>query len=168
MTKIFYMIISGAVFFSCGEQKHQKDNETTEKGNISTTISTDTSKLAKLIDIHKYKPTQVKFKYTFIDNSGKNERLPVPGPSDSYLEAILYFDTATFKDLKTKYFNADHLSTSFDKENFNFEWLDNDIKTALLKSDTSYHGLPDYFFGSGPHGKLWLLDNKLLLTKSTD
>ena len=153
---------------SCDQQKDKKDNETIKKGNISTTISADTSKLAKLIDISIYKPIQVKFKYTFIDNSGKNERSSVPGPSDSYLEAILYFDSAAFKDLKIKYFNADYLLPGFDKQNFNFEWLDSNTRAALLKSDTSYHGHPDYFFGLGPKGRLWLLDNKILLTKATN
>ena len=83
-----------------------------------------TSKLSKIIDLVTYKPTQVKFKYVFIDNSGQNERLSVPGPSDSYLQAVLYFDTATYRQFKTKYFYADYVSPNYDRQNFNFDWLD--------------------------------------------
>jgi hypothetical protein len=151
---------------SCGQQKGKTDNETTKEGNVSTTISTDTSKLSNLIDIKIFKPTHVKFKYTFIDNSGQSERLTVPGPSDNYLQAILYFDTLTFKNIKAKYYNGDYASPNFDKQSFNFDWLDQDIKNELIKSDTSYYGHPDYFLDGT--NKLWLLENKLLLIKSTN
>jgi hypothetical protein len=159
--------IAMAIFlFSCGQRENKKDIETTKYDNISTTVSTDTSKLSKLIDIDTYKPTSVKFKYVVIDNSGQNQRLSVPGPSDNYLEGILYFDTVTFKNLKATYFHVDYLSPNFDKTDFKFDWLDDDIKNELIKSDTNYHGHPDFSFGLGHSGKLWLLDNKLLLIKS--
>lgn len=168
MTKLIVTIITTLLLISCGQHTAKKDDETKTKGNISTTISTDTTKLARLINLRTYKPTHAKFKYTFIDNSGQNERLTVPGPSDNFLQAILYFDTTTFKELRTKYFMADYPLPNFDKQTFNFEWLDNDTKDELLKSDTSYHGHPDYFLGLGQSGKLWLLDNKLLLINSTN
>ena len=139
-----------------------------KEGNKSTTLSTDTVKLSKLIDIATFKPTHTKFKYTFIDNSAQNERLSVPGPSDSYLQAVLYFDTTTFKQLKTKYFNVDYPSPNYNMNEFNFEWLDTDIRNELLQTDTNYHGHPDYFLGLGINGKLWFLSNKVLLTKTTN
>ena len=156
------------LFLSCGQDNKKADSDTVKDGNESTTLSTDTSKLSKLIDITTYRPRHAKFKYLFIDNSGQDKRLSVPGPSDSYLQAVLYFDTATFNQLKTKYFSADYLSPDYDRQEFNFEWLDQDVRKELLESDTSYHGHPDYFLGLGVKGKLWLLDNKLLLKKSTD
>jgi hypothetical protein len=168
MTRIFCIVVTTILWLSCGQKKSKKDNETTKTGNIYTTISTDTSKLSKIIDINIFKPTKAKFKYIFIDNSGQNERLPVPGPSDNYLEAVLYFDTVTFKTLKTKYFSENYHSPNLDKRNFNFEWLDKDIKIELMKSDANYQGHPDFFLGLGQLGKLWLLENKLLLTKSTN
>jgi hypothetical protein len=121
--------------------------------------------LARLINLTTFKPVHVKFKYVFIDNSAQNQRLSVPGPSDSYLQAILYFDSATFKTWKAKYFSTDYPSPGFDKQGFNFDWLNDSVKAELLKSDTDYHGHPDYFFGAN---KLWMLDNKLLLLKSAD
>ncbi|MEO8405931.1 MAG: hypothetical protein ABI480_15095 [Chitinophagaceae bacterium] len=140
----------------------KKDSEITTQGNVSTTISTDIAKLAKLTNLKEFKPTHVKFKYIFIDNSGKNERLTVPGPSDSNLEAVLYFDEATFEKMRIKYFNTDYVSPGFDKNSFNFDWLDKKIKEEFLKNDINYHGDPDYVFGGSC--KLWLLNDKLLLT----
>lgn len=163
MTRKIYILTTTILLLSCGQQTDKTNNETTKEGNVSTTISTDTSKLASLIDIKVFKPTHVKFKYTFTDNSGQNERISVPGPSDNYLQAILYFDATTFKNLKTKYYTINYVSPNFAKQSFNFEWLDNDIKNELIKSDTNYHGHPDYFLGGT--NKLWLLDNKLLLIK---
>lgn len=154
------------LLLSCEQQKDRKDKDTTKKGNISTTISTDTSRLSKLININISKPTHAKFKYVFIDNSGQNSIFSTPGPSDSYLEAILYFDAITFKTLRTKYVDTSYNSPNLTKQDFKFKWLENDIKNELMKSDTSYHGHLGYFLGLGSQEQLWLLDNKLLLRKS--
>ncbi len=143
------------------------DNETVKEGNKSITFSTDTAKLSKLIDLTVYKPTRVKFKFVFIDNSGQNERLSIPGPSDSYLEAAIYYDSISFKRLRAKYFNVDYPSPNFDRQEFNFEWLDKITREELSKTDTSYHGHPDFLFDLGVKGKLWFLHDKILLTKST-
>lgn len=168
MTKFFLTIILTLSFFACRQHKEKTDSDTVKEGNKSTTFSSDTSKLSKFIDIATYKPTHAKFKYIFIDNSGQDKRLNVPGPSDSYLQVVLYFDTTTFNQLKTKYFSADYSSPNYDRQEFNFDWLDQDVRKELLSSDTSYHGHPDYFLGLGAKGKLWLLDNKLLLVKSAN
>lgn len=168
MKKISYLFIIGALVCSCDQNNDRQESETIKKDNSSTTISTDIEKLAKLIDIKTYKPTKVKFKYTLIDNSVQNERITVPGPSDIDLQAILYFDSTTFKKLKTTFFNTDYQAPNYIKQSFDFDWLDKDIKVELFASDTIYHGHPDYFFGLGQSGKLWLLDSKLLLIKSTN
>lgn len=156
------------LLFSCRGPVKETEKDTVKEGNKLTTMSTDTSKLSKIIDLATYKPTHVKFRYIFIDNSGKNERLSVPGPSDNYLQAVLYFDTATYRQLRTKFFYIDYSSPNYARQDFNFEWLDTTIRNELLQSDTSYHGHPDFFLGSGVKGKLWFLDNRVLLTKTTD
>lgn len=168
MTKLILNLILTLLLFSCGQHTNKTENDKVKKGNKSTTVSTDTAKLSKLIDISMYKPIHAKFKYIFIDNSAQDKRLSVPGPSDSYLQAVLYFDDATFNQLKTKYFSADYPSPNFNKQDFNFDWLDLDVRKELLQSDTNYHGHPDYSLGLGVKGKLWFLDNKILLTKLTD
>jgi hypothetical protein len=156
------------MLYSCGQHKDKNDGDTIKEGNKSITLSTDTAKLSRLVDISIFKPTHSKFKYIFIDNSGQNERVKVPGPSDNYLQAVLYFDTTTFRQLKTKYFYVDYPSPNYDRQDFNFDWLDTETKNELFNSDTSYHGHPDYFFGLGEKGRLWFLNNKVLLTKTTD
>ncbi|MFT3681357.1 MAG: hypothetical protein QM791_13855 [Ferruginibacter sp.] len=153
------------LFASCNQEIKEKEYDTIKEGNISTTISTDTAILSKLIDISIHKPTETKFKYTFIDNSGGNDRLTVPGPSDSYLEAIIYFDSVTFNQLKASYFNGFYSSPGYNKEEFNYEWLNENDRSELMKTDTAYHGHTDHSFGLGPYGKLWLLHNKVLLKK---
>lgn len=168
MKRFYQTILYTLLLFSCGQKTKETDGDTIKEGNKATTISTDTAKLSRLIDIRTFKPTHAKFKYIFIDNSGQNERLSVPGPSDSYLEGVLYFDTATFRQLQSKYFNVGYLSPHFHRKEFNFEWLDTDVRDELLRSDTSYHGHPDYFLKLGPEGKLWFLENKVLLSKATD
>ena len=153
------------LFLSCQQETKKHDPGTTTEGNKSTTISTDTSQLSKIVNIQRFRPTGVKFKYVLIDNSGKGERVTVPGPSDSYLEAVLYFDSTTFNELRTSYFSVDYPSPGYRKEQFNFDWLDTALKNELMQSDTAYHGHPDIFIGKG---KLWFLHNKVLLHQSTD
>ena len=166
MAKLFYSIIITFLLFSCSQHVDKEDIETVKKGNVFTMTSEDIFKLEKLINIKTYRPIQAKFQYTFIDNSGQDQRINVPGPSDSHLEALLYFDKSVFKELKEKYLAIKYTSPNWEKKGFNFEWLDKKIRNELLKSDTNYYGHPDYFFGLGSSGKLWLLDNKLLLIKS--
>jgi hypothetical protein len=162
--KPLLMVMVAILLFSCQPETKQ-DGDTITKGNVATTLSTDSAKLAKLIDLTRWRPTQVRFKYTLIDNSGKHDRMSIPGPSDSHLEAVLYFDSITFNKLRKMYFLVDYKDPDYDKQQFNFTWLDPAIKTELLAGDASYHGHPDVFFGLGPTGKIWFLTNKCLVVK---
>ena len=168
MTKLSLTFIVTMALFACGQRASKTGSDTIKDGNKITTFSTDTGKLSKLIDITIYKPIYANFKYIVIDNSGQNERLSVPGPSDSYLQAVLYFDTTTFSELKKKFYNTNYQPPNFNKQNFSFEWLDNTTRNELLQSDTGYYGDPDCFLGLGTNGKLWFLKNKVLLTKATN
>ncbi len=166
MKKMRYILVPLMMMASCVQRSAQKDGGTVINGNQSVTTSNDTAKLGRLINITFFKPIHTKFRYSFFDNSGKNQRISVPGPSDSYLEAILYFDSASFAQMKAKYFLADYPKQQSVIQDFNFDWLDKDVKNELLNTDTNYHGHPDLFFGGD--NKLWLLNNKLLLSKSTN
>jgi hypothetical protein len=186
MNKIFIHILLvfgfccySSLNFYCNQPAAIKDNpkdsigefasaETTLKnGNTTTTLSSDTAKLAKLLNLKKYKPYHIKFQYTFIDNSGGGERLSVPGPSDFKLEAILYFDTATFASIMDLYKQAGWNAPNYNKEEFNFNWLDDSVKTELLKSEATYHGHIDLLFTepNDPNSHIWILDKKILLHK---
>lgn len=144
------------LLFSCGTSKKKPCPQTME--------STSVEKLGEIIDLSKYKPTKVKFKYVYCDNSGTENR-SIPGPSDHYLNALMYFDEATFKNLQMFKQVDTHIwpIPDFKKEDFDFDWLDEEIKTELMKSDTAYHGDHDRYFNS--NGKLWMMENKLLLLK---
>jgi len=167
---------------SCGQKQDEKQTissaDTTKvartlkdttyvNGNVTTTISTDIDKLAKLLDFKTYKPTKVKFKYVFIDNSGQNKRMSVPGPSDYSLQALMYFDSLTFEKFYDFDRHADYSSPNYTKEEFKFDWLDKEILTELEDSNPYYHGHPDFFFGT-TNGKSWYLDKKILIQKWTN
>jgi len=166
LAKALLMGIVAILLFSCQSRVTKQEEETVTNGNVATTLSTDSAELAKLIDLTKWKPTKVQFKYILIDNSGKHNRLNVPGPSDARLEAVLNFDPVTFDKLKKRYFLVDYKNSNYNKQEFNFDWLDPAVKTELLTGDSSYHGHPDVFFGLGPAGKIWFLTNKCLLIKN--
>lgn len=131
--------------------------------NVSTTFSSSVEKLGKLIDLKKYKPAEVTFKHTVIDNSGGEDRISVPGPSDYSLQAVLYFDSATFEIMLDVSRKSDYALTDYGQEDFRFDFLSKEVAEELDRSNKNYHGLPDLFFGSG--GSIWLLDKKVLLTK---
>jgi len=166
MRKLFLAITVTILFFSCVQGTGKTGTEVIKEGNKLTMVSTDTAKLSKLIDIATHKPMHVKFKYVFFDNSGKDKRVTIPGPSDYYLQAVLQFDSSTFKNLEDKYYNVDYLPPYYDRQTFKFDWLDNDTRQELLKTDTSYHGTPGFFFGKST--KLWVLKNKILLVDGTN
>lgn len=136
-------------------------------GNITTTFSTDIDKLGLLLDFKTYKPTKVKFRYVFIDNSGQDQRISIPGPSDYSLQALLYFDSMTFEKLLDYDRDTIYSPPNFDKEEFEFDWLDKEVKKELSGSKENYHGHPDFFFGT-TNSKVWYLDRKILLSKWTN
>ena len=164
------------ILFSCGQRQEKKqvtssinsiqpEKDTTFViGNRTTTISTDIEKLSKLLDFKTYKPTRAKYKYVFIDNSGQNKRLSVPGPSDYLLQAVLYFDSLTFEKFYDFDRHADYSSPNYNKEDFKFDWLDKQTLNELNNSNKNYHGHPDFFFGK-TNGKSWYLDKKILIQK---
>jgi hypothetical protein len=154
---LFFAI--AVVLFSCTEKS--KDPETTKVDNISTTFSSSAEKLGKLIDLKKYKPTEVTYKHTVIDNSGEEDRVSVPGPSDYSLQVVLYFDSATFESMLDVTRKADYEMNNYSPEDFRFDFLPEVVMDELNKSSKYYHGNRDLFFGSG--GKIWLLDKKVLL-----
>jgi hypothetical protein len=160
-------------FISC--KKSATDPETIKEGNKSTTISTNTAKLGKIIDLRKYKPAKVKFKYVFIDNSGENERITVPGPSDGYLEAVLYFDKTTLIKLQADYALLSVNFIQAKKEKYNFNWLDQDIQKELQNAElelnnpdsliSEYHA--ELFHPRGLRGQFVMVNDKVLLRLST-
>lgn len=156
------------IFFSCKENnkktvKNENESTTIEKKNITTEISTDINQLQKLINLSRFKPEKVKFKYTFIDNSKGR----VPGPSDSYLEAVLYFDDKTMEKIWKTDINIDFPIPNYQKQDFKFDWFDKLAISELEKSDSLKNVHPDLIFGTN-NGKCWYLKDKVLFLKETN
>lgn len=163
-----FILLSATILTGCQNKKKSKlPPGTTKQGPIYTTHSRDTARLANLINLSTYKPTATEFHYIYIDNSGEDDFLSTPGPSDSYLHAVLYFDSATFSRL-LKVCNdppSDSLTTDrFQREDFIFPWLSPDVLNELLKSDSSYH---NYTCDPFHNTTLWLLDKKVLLRRES-
>ncbi|MGG5208614.1 hypothetical protein ACQWU4_06670 [Chryseobacterium sp. MIQD13] len=164
---LFFLLIT-FIFFSCKENskspaKIESEPKTEKKNNITTEISTDIGQLQKLIDLSKFRPKKVKFKYTFIDNS--NGR--VPGPSDSFLEAILYFDDKTMEKIQEMSQNAEAPAPNYQKKAFKFDWLDKQVLSELENSDSLKNLHRDLIFGTN-NGECWYLKNKILFKKETN
>ncbi|MBB6372476.1 hypothetical protein [Chryseobacterium shigense] len=165
---IFCLII--LIFSSCKEKNKNDVNfenepkvKTEKKKNITTEISTDINQLEKLINLSEFRPEKVKFKYTFIDNSGGR----VPGPSDSFLEALLYFDDKTMEKIRETDQNASLPVSNYQKHHFTFSWLDKETLSELEQSDSLKSIHPDLIFGTNNGGCLYL-KNKILLIKEVN
>lgn len=178
----YMLIVSTTTIVSCVQMQDEKESKTTpeftsinstekdmviKNGNITTTISTDIDKLGQFLDLETYKPTKIKFKYTFIDNSGQNQRHSIPGPSDYSLQALLYFDSLTFEKFLDFDRNTNYSSPNFKKDEFKFDWLDNENLEELNKSKENYHENTNFFFGT-TNLNAWYLDKKILVYKRTN
>lgn len=148
--------------FSC-VQKGEENSE--GKYMVRILDSSDIDQLGKLIYLKKFRPTRVTFRYIFIDSTGQNDPDYLPGLSeDNSLQAVLYFDSVTFRKLQEQAMLMDYKMTHYKQETFRFEFLDEKVQDELRNSRDDYHGHPDLFFRTNK-GKLWLLDRKILLSK---
>ncbi|MFZ4931362.1 hypothetical protein [Chryseobacterium sp. Mn2064] len=164
--KLFFCALIVALV-SCKKNSENKtitenngNTQTQIEGNITTQNSTDIHILGNIIDLSKFRPEKVQFQYRFIDNSGGR----TPGPSDSYLEAVLYFDEKTMDKIWEIDQTIDFNRSDYSKEDFNFTWLKEPISSELKASDTLKSGHPDLVFGTA-NGKCWYLKNKILFIK---
>lgn len=165
MRRIFFLLPVALICNFCSNPDQSKSTESNSKTSVIT--SKDTAKLGKLIKLNKFRPIKVIFRYSSTNNSAQNDFLSVPGPSDSSLDAILYFDSLTFKTIKEKYTQSVSNDQRYTKEQFNFYWMNKAVKQELLQDSSTKFGRPDLLFSSGPNARIWLLKNKVLLTRST-
>jgi hypothetical protein len=151
-----------ATLVSC-VQKGEENNE--GKYMVRILDSSKISELEKLIDLKKFRPEKVTFRYIFIDSTGQNDPDYLPGLSeDNSLQAVLYFDSVTFRKLQEQAMLMDYKMTHYKQETFSFEFLDEKVQEELRNSRDDYHGHPDLFFGTDD-GRLWFLDKKILISK---
>jgi hypothetical protein len=163
--------ILATILSSCGQPDKELKTEIVKnkngsvdsiitEGNTTTIFSNDVDRLGKIIDFGEFKPNHVNFNYFFHDNSGGNDRVSAPGPSDYSLEAYLEVDNLTNKRIRESgIFNE--VSSEFGMENFNFNWLDSNKKElgTTVVTDILYHL---------PNGSVCFAQNGILLKASTN
>lgn len=155
----FIFLISISLLLSCN--KHAENTSSETENTAQNKISTDIKELEKIIDLKQYKPEKVRFLYLFKDNSKGR----APGPSDSVLQAEIYYNAETMKKIRDLDKNANFQTPFIDKKNFMFDWLSKETKTELSNSSVSdLH--PDFLFGT-ENGACWYLKDKVILIKYT-
>lgn len=147
----FIVFIFSMSFFGCESSNDIKAVKPSE--NIS--------ELSMHINLKRYKPLKVKWIY-YRQGGPSNSR--VPGPSDYKLEAVLFFDKTTIKELKENYslLSVSLLSPPINGQ-YKFEWLDqNIIKKLNNKNLINYN---PYFFNNGNtmDGSFTIVDDEIVL-----
>lgn len=163
---IFSFLIAGILALTLVSCLQTPDENGEGKYMVRILDSTKIGELEKLIDLEKFRPEKVTFRYIFIDSTGQNDPDYLPGlTKDNSLQAVLYFDSLTFNKMMNQVSLMDYKSPNYKKQTFDFEFLNEQVSDELRKSDDrTYHGHPDLFFGSNG-GKLWVLDKKILFSK---
>ena len=108
------------------------------------------------LNFNTYKPIAVEYELEQLGDGNI-------GPSDYKLEAVLYYDEATFIKLRDEYANTVHTTQDKSSKYFNFIWLPKAVKNELAKSPKAYTGHPGVILSSNPNCTLWFLKNKVLV-----
>lgn len=117
-------------------------------------IAFDTARVASVIDLKTFRPERVVYQF-------KKE-----AATDSLkkLHAILYYDEPVFIKILEKYMDQDFPKGDYQKNDFEFDWLNDTIQAELQLSKPDYRGNPDIFLGTEHKGQLWFLNKKVLLS----
>ncbi|HCS20907.1 MAG TPA: hypothetical protein DIW47_10185 [Bacteroidetes bacterium] len=98
-------------------------NPSGKNQNPITITSTNKDSLGLLINLKTYTPKKVIYRFSLYDNSAKS-RLDISAPSDSYLEAILIYDSVP--EIAGNRIDGDLYP-------FEFDWLPNDFSGTYDK-----------------------------------
>ena len=128
-----------------------------------TITSTSIDTLGMILDFSKFRPTAVQFKYVFHARLAMDEVFTLPVRRDFYLEALMYFDSASWRGMNAFELHLEWKMQFNFMEEFEFSWLPENAHNQLLNAYPPYRGHPDFFFGTVGGAKLWYLRRKLLL-----
>ena len=153
-------------FSSCSENVNHK---IVQEGNKTTVHSFEIDSLSELINLANFNPVKVEFHYVTIDNSGKNDRIPLPGPSDYLLQAVLHFDRLGMKEVIRAHNSNSIRKPVYHRNDLLFEWLNKDDKSDLNSIADSVFGSPAWMFGTRHlnHGGYIITKSKVFLKFST-
>ena len=145
------------------EPSQPRDSTYESRDHVIVHTSSNIAELEKLLNLESFRPSKVEYRLAVLQDSVVNELDTVTIPRAAHLEALLYFDSTTFDQLIEKYRNLDYNQLQFQKEEFKFPWLNERIKNELQNSKADEWSETDFFFGTGEKGRIWFLEDKLLL-----
>lgn len=141
---------------NCGSKSHSATTSYTMDTLIyaKDSVLFRQDKIMQTLDLTAYKPDTVIYKLQQIDSGATKKTI---------VEAVLFYEEHTYADILTKYMDNDFPKGNYEKEAFNFEWLNENIRKELNFSKPDYHGNPDIFLNTDGKGKLWFLNKKILV-----
>ncbi|MES2487660.1 MAG: hypothetical protein V4581_17145 [Bacteroidota bacterium] len=125
--------------------------------NGTATHGTNPQNINGFIDLTTFKPTAVEYN---LDRSNEGRM----GPSDYTVEAVLYYDAATFARFREQYGKDVANDAQITKSTFNYKWLPKAVKDELAASPEAYVYRTEPFTRHGNHYCfVWFLNNKVLV-----
>lgn len=122
-----------------------------------TRHGTNPQDIDEILDLATCKPRAIEYDYAQSHRGGL-------GPTDYTVQAILYYDAATFARFREKYGNERANDSQVTKATFNYTWLPRMAKNELAASPEPYvySGAQLSRYGN-PHCYLWILNNKVIV-----
>jgi hypothetical protein len=152
LIRIFLLLTVVMILVACGQ------NDTGNTGESAKPVN-DSAIAVKLLDVSRYKPLNVFAKYQGPDISS----LQNDTSAHYNLEAVFLYDELTFGAILEKYMDAGFPKGNYNKEDFEFKWLDKPLRAELEAGKDNYKGNPDIFLGTNGLAKLWFLNKKILI-----
>ncbi len=156
--KIFFYLLL-LFSFACNNSNPLKN------GKEKITVSKNKKELEKIISLKVFNPRSVEFVYKPMGTQTENDR--VPGPTDYMLQAVLYFDIT---DNVHRQGCSPIEQSQSSRDDFNFEWLPDDVRKELLKDSDTTRGYQASCFYKGVlmHGSYYYLRGMILVLLFTN
>jgi len=123
----------------------------------NTIHGTNPQGITGFLDLQTCKPTAIEY---HLDRSNNGWM----GPTDYNVEAVLYYDAATFARFTERYGKELAHDSQVTKSTFYFKWLPDTVKAELAASPETYVYRAELLTQHGnPHCYLWFLKNKVLV-----
>jgi len=152
LNRIFLLLTVMVILVACEQNDTRKTKESAKPVN-------DSAVAVRLLDVSRYRPLNVFAKYQGPDISS----LQKDTSAHYNLEAVFLYDEHTFGTILEKYMDAGFPKGNYNKEDFEFKWLDEPLKAELEAGNDNYKGNPDIFLGTNSRAQLWFLNKKILI-----
>ncbi len=129
-------------------------------GEKKTIPSTDSTELAKYINLEKYMPLNCEWTYSKMGVKYENR---TPGPNDYKLNALLHYPLETIETIKKDYSFLSVNLESNQFSNFKFDWLNDSLKVKIGNGDFINYNAAFFKKGSLRNGTFIILNDSTLL-----